>query len=210
MSDDEPPSSRPQPPRAAARPAFDVAVEIAAGGWRDALPDAPALARAAASAALAAAGHGPLAERIEIGVRLSDDDELRALNARHRGIDRPTNVLSFAAADCAPGRPPELPAAGAPLALGDLVVALGTTAREARLADRPLANHFSHLIVHGTLHLVGHDHETEADAAAMECLETAILAGLDVPDPYSPPSSSPSSPGEPDNGPNGHERSPAA
>ncbi len=204
MSDDEPPSSGPRSPSAAGRPDFDIAVEIAAEGWRDALPDAAALAREAARAALAAAGYGPLADRIELGVRLSDDDELRALNARHRGIDRPTNVLSFAAADCVPGRLPAPPAAAAPLALGDLVVALETMAREARLADRPLADHFSHLIVHGTLHLVGHDHETDADAAAMERLETAILAGLGVPDPYSP------SPTKSDNGPKGHEQPPAA
>jgi len=206
MSDDEPPSSRPRPSSATERPAFDIAVEVAAEGWRATLPRAAALARAAAAAALAATGYGPLADRIELGVRLSDDDELRALNTRHRAIDRPTNVLSFAAADCVPGRPPAPPAAGAPLALGDLVVALGTTAREARLAGRPLADHFSHLIVHGTLHLVGYDHETEADAAAMERQEIAILAGLGVPDPYSTPSSS----GEPDNGPKGHEQPPAA
>ncbi len=200
MSDDEPPSSEPRSSAAAGRADFDIDVEIAAEEWRAALADAPALVQRAARAALAAAGYGPLAGRIELGVRLSGDAELQALNARHRGIDRPTNVLSFAAADCRPGRLPVPAAADAPVALGDIVVAFETMAREARLAGRPLADHLAHLVVHGTLHLVGYDHETEAEAAAMERLETAVLAGLGVPDPYA----------DPESGPEGHERPPAA
>ncbi len=182
MSDDEPPSSDPE--TAGPRPAFDVSVEITAPGWREVLPTAAAMAREAAEAALAAAGFGPLAHMLEVGIRLAGDPELRALNARFRGIDRPTNVLAFPATDCRPGRLPAPPAEGAPIALGDVAVAYETAAREARAAARPLADHLRHLVVHGVLHLAGHDHKTDAEAAAMEALEARALERLGAPDPY--------------------------
>ena len=101
---------------------------------------------------------------------------MRALNARWRGQDKPTNVLSF-------------PAAGAEklaesAALGDIAVAFETLAREAEAADVPLADHYRHLIAHGFLHLIGYDHQTDEEAERMEALETRILARLGVADPY--------------------------
>jgi probable rRNA maturation factor len=110
----------------------------------------------------------------ELSLVFTDDDHIRALNRRFRGKDVPTNVLSF-------------PAAGGdrfgPL-LGDIALAQETVAGEAADQGLTIEHHLTHLIVHGFLHLIGYDHETEADAAVMERLETAILAGIGVADPY--------------------------
>ncbi|MFQ5958038.1 MAG: rRNA maturation RNase YbeY [Alphaproteobacteria bacterium] len=162
-----------------------MSVVAACERWRNA-PAAPALCREAAAAALEAAGFAPLAARLEVGVRLADDAEVRQLNRRFRGRDEPTNVLSFPTLDCVPGTPPATSAAGAPLPLGDVVLAYETVCAEAVAAGKPLADHLRHLIVHGVLHLAGYDHEDDTEATAMETLETTILAGLGVPDPYAP------------------------
>jgi probable rRNA maturation factor len=144
--------------------------------WSRAIPDLDQLARTAAAAALAEADlPGP----VELSLVLAGDSEVQALNRDWRGQDKPTNVLSF------PGeREPAAP--GAPILLGDVIVAYGTAEREvaAGLAAT-LADHLAHLIVHGVLHLLGHDHEDDDEAEAMERLETSLLAGLGVPDPYS-------------------------
>ena len=103
---------------------------------------------------------------------LTGDAAVRALNARFRGQDRPTNVLAFPAPATAAG------------ALGDIALAYGVCAAEARAQGKPLADHLQHLVVHGALHLLGLDHQTEAEAAAMEARERRVLAGLGVPDPY--------------------------
>ena len=158
-----------------------IALSIDCPGWDDALPDAAALARRAVEAALRDAPVGPLAE---VSVVLTDDAAQRALNREWRGKDSATNVLSFPALEAA-----ELAAGAAadprrPVLLGDVVLALETLQREAGAAGRTLADHAAHLLVHGVLHLLGYDHETEADAALMEPLETQILARLGVPDPY--------------------------
>jgi len=155
---------------------IDVAIPRAA--WRRALTRPVSRVRAAAEAALAAAG----VTGAELGVRLADDAELRALNRRYRGRDAPTNVLAFALAEPGAAPPPTGPAP----VLGDVVVALETARAEAAALERPLADHVAHLVVHGVLHLCGHDHEGDAEAAAMEALETRALAGLGVADPYAP------------------------
>ncbi|MCW5732397.1 MAG: rRNA maturation RNase YbeY [Alphaproteobacteria bacterium] len=146
-----------------------------AAGWADFLPQAARLARRAGRAALAASGLRT-AKRIEVSLLLSDDRRVRALNRRWRTKDRPTNVLAFPAGGPVPR--------GAPLVLGDVVLALETVRREARAQGKKAADHFQHLVVHGVLHLVGHDHETEAEAGVMESLETRILRRLGVADPY--------------------------
>jgi probable rRNA maturation factor len=133
--------------------------------WTDALSNAAALAEQAAAAALAGADG-------DVAVLLTDDDAVRVLNARFRQQDRPTNVLSFPAPDSAAD------------ALGDIALAFGVCAAEARAQGKPLAHHLQHLVVHGVLHLVGLDHAVDAEAAAMEARERCILAGLGVPDPY--------------------------
>ena len=115
---------------------------------------------------------------------LTDDAEIRDLNRAYRRRDEATNVLAFAALEggvqAARAAPPE----GAPLILGDVVVALESARREATDQGKTLGGHLSHLVVHGVLHLVGHDHSSAAEAEVMEGLEKEILAELDVPDPY--------------------------
>ena len=157
-------------------PTIDVAV--AAEGWREVLPDAERLARRAARAGWQAArGDGPEPRHAEISIALVDDATSRALNREHRAKDSPTNVLSFAMGPVAAGDDgPEL--------LGDVVLACETVSREAAEQGKPIADHFCHLIVHGVLHLCGYDHETEIDAEIMERLETNVLAGMGIDDPY--------------------------
>jgi probable rRNA maturation factor len=147
--------------------AADIAVE--ADCW-DAQPDAQAIV----TRAIAAADAG--ADDAQIAIVLTDDATIRALNARWRGQDKPTNVLSFPA--------PALRAPGEPLHLGDIVIAYETTAREAAEEGKPFAHHLSHLAVHGLLHLLGHDHGEDREADAMENLERTILSRLGIPDPY--------------------------
>ncbi len=169
--------------------AADIACTLDCERWLTDLPEAEAICRRAAAAALGAAAraeHGAADDGAigagEIGVVLADDDLVRELNRRYRGIDRATNVLAFAMSEAgmAPGDGPF----GPPSLLGDVVVALESTAREAAEQNKRLGDHLSHLVVHGTLHLLGYDHEMEEEASRMERLETEALAGLGVADPY--------------------------
>jgi probable rRNA maturation factor len=153
---------------------LDIAVERASPLW-DALAEAEALAERAIAAAAASCGV-KLRDDAEVGVQLVDDGDIRALNARWRGFDKPTNVLSF------PASPVEK-LASAPM-LGDIVVAYETTRREADDERISLSDHFVHLVVHGFLHLVGFDHEDDAEAESMEALETRVLKGMAIADPY--------------------------
>jgi probable rRNA maturation factor len=159
-----------------------IDVAIASGGWPTMLRGPGTVARRAAAAALAAARvPAPLAgRRLELSLVLTDDAEVRRLNHFYRGLDRPTNVLAFELVD--PTGP--APRDGGPVPLGDVVVAGETVAAEAAAAGRPVGQHLSHLVVHGVLHLLGYDHETEPDAADMEGVEVAALAALGIPDPY--------------------------
>lgn len=125
--------------------------------------------------AAAQAGH---AGDVEIAVRVVDRDEIRALNRRYRQQDKVTNVLSF------PAGPIDGLPAGSRRPLGDVVVCAGVVAEEAKAQGKRLGDHWGHMLVHGTLHLMGFDHEDESDAAEMEALEVAILASGNVMDPY--------------------------
>ena len=159
--------------------AVDVAVEDAR--WDDAVPDLEAFVLRAVEAGLAAGPDSP-AGPVEVSVLLADDATVQDLNRTWRGKDRPTNVLSFPAS-------PQPAHAGVARPLGDVVLAYDTLVRESAEQSKPLAHHLAHLLVHGTLHLLGQDHETgDADADAMEALEVAALAGLGIPDPYADPS----------------------
>ena len=108
----------------------------------------------------------------DVVILLTDDEAVRDLNDRFRGKNRPTNVLSFPAPENA--RPH----------LGDIVLAHGVCAAEAREQGKPFADHLSHLVIHGILHLMGHDHEADDEAEAMEAQERMLLAALGIPDPY--------------------------
>lgn len=149
-------------------------IRVSSRLWRN-LPGARALARRAIAVAVAESGVR-LAEGAEMSLALAADAQVQALNARWRGLDKPTNVLSFPAV--ARERLSET------RIVGDVIVAYETMAREAEEEDKPLADHFRHLVVHGALHLFGYDHERDAEAEAMEALERKILARLGVADPY--------------------------
>ena len=161
-----------------------AAIDIASSciGWKRACPDAQRFARDAARVALidgiAATGFAS-PKRAELTITLTDDAQQLQLNRRYRGEDVSTNVLAFRAWEPGVHTTP-----GAPLLLGDVVLALETVAREAKEQAKPFGDHVRHLIVHGVLHLLGYDHRRKADAIKMERLETSILAKLGVPDPY--------------------------
>ncbi len=140
------------------------------------------LAERAAQATLAEFGLS--ARDFEICLLACDDSRIAALNAQFRGREAPTNVLSWPSAGRGAARDGGVPDAPEPGELGDIAIAFETCAREAAAAGKPLADHAAHLLVHGILHLLGHDHERDADAALMQARETAILARLGVADPY--------------------------
>lgn len=162
----------------------EIAIASDCAAWAEALPQVEDLGRRAVLATLAAGADEatvPLGQPVEISLMLADDATVRDLNRTWRGKDQPTNVLSFAALDDLSDVPP---VPGQPLLLGDVILAFETCAAEAREQGKTLADHFGHLVVHGVLHLLGWDHEEEAEATAMEAAETAILAGLGIADPY--------------------------
>jgi probable rRNA maturation factor len=147
-------------------------------------------ARAAAAAAATSAHLGLPEDDVEISLLGCDDAAIAALNAAFRGKSGPTNVLSWPeedlSADMPGGRPqPPTPDPDGVLALGDIAIAYDTCAREATAGGKPLADHATHLVVHGILHLLGYDHIEDADAALMERLEAEILGKMGLDDPYS-------------------------
>ena len=156
---------------------LDVAQD--ADGW-SAIEDVESLINKAGSALAAHSRFAGLAPA-EACIALSDDAAVQDLNHRYRGKDKPTNVLSFPAPAALPGQEP------ATAALGDIVLALETVQREAGEQQIPFPHHLQHLVVHGLLHLLGFDHETEADANTMEGLEIEILARLSIANPYVEP-----------------------
>jgi probable rRNA maturation factor len=151
----------------AARPALTIDVLVVSDRWASAGRLKSAVRRAVAQAGADLSTTGS-----ELAIVLADDSTLRALNRDWRGIDAPTNVLSFPAKNAGAGY------------LGDVILAHETIAREARSEGKPLTHHVAHLAVHGFLHLLGYDHERQADALKMEHTERRILRRLAIPDPY--------------------------
>jgi probable rRNA maturation factor len=148
-----------------------IDVEIQDEAWTVALEQAEAIVVRAAEAALNEIAPTDLQEPV-IAVLLTDDDTVADLNQRFRGKDGPTNVLSFPAPPNPEGQ------------IGDIALAYGVCAYEASLQGKSLEHHLMHLTVHGVLHLLGYDHETDGEAEAMEALERSILETLSVSDPY--------------------------
>ena len=142
-----------------------IEIEVEDTAWTAALPDVDAVVMRAATAALGAVEG-------DVVVLLSDDAGVQDLNARFRDKDRPTNVLSFPAAESAFPH------------LGDVVLGFAYCAAEAQTQGKTLSDHLSHLVIHGVLHLLGRDHEDDAEAEEMEAEEREILAALGVADPY--------------------------
>jgi len=145
-----------------------VDIDIASAAWNTEPTTEACVRNALAAAAKRIPGEG------EVSVLLTDDAVVRVLNREWRGIDKPTNVLSFPA--------PQQPAG--PAMLGDIAIAYETVAREAAEEGKPFLHHLAHLAVHGYLHLIGYDHQTDSEAEAMEALEREILRDLRIPDPY--------------------------
>jgi probable rRNA maturation factor len=146
----------------------EISVRIDDAHWRRNLPRAAALCRRAALAALAAG-----TRRVRpgaAGIVLTSDAAIAKLNTRFRKRRGPTDVLSFPA--------------GEPAILGDVVIAYGVASRDARADGKPLAHHLSHLVIHGALHLLGYDHQSNDEAERMETLERKVLRGMGIPDPY--------------------------
>jgi probable rRNA maturation factor len=150
--------------RATSKPSASCTVVVLDPAWRRVMPGVERLVRKASRAAIGA-------KRKSLTVALADDRRVRVLNARDRKKDKPTNVLSYPSGETS--------------FLGDVVLARQTVWREAKEQKKTPADHLVHLVVHGTLHLLGHDHETsEADADRMEALERRILKRLGITDPY--------------------------
>jgi probable rRNA maturation factor len=147
---------------------IDIEVDVEVDDWLT-VPQVVSRARSAALAAL----HGR--EDGSVAILLADDEAVGELNREWRGKDGPTNVLSFPAA---PSAAPHL---------GDIALAYETCAREAAEQGKALEHHLTHLVAHGVLHLLGWDHQTDAEADRMEAFERDILARLGVPDPYVTP-----------------------
>lgn len=152
-----------------------VDVEVESDGW-SALGDPGGLCRGAVEAALAAAPGRPEGD-LSVAILLADDEGVRELNRVWRRQDKPTNVLSFPA--------PDLPAPpGRPRPLGDVALAFETVAAEAAAEGKRLGDHLAHLVVHGVLHLLGHDHLDDPEADRMEAVEAEALARLGIANPY--------------------------
>ncbi|MBC2884044.1 rRNA maturation RNase YbeY [Ochrobactrum sp. CM-21-5] len=153
---------------------IQIDILIEAGSW----PDETALERLVRQATEAAWSNLRLKDAdSELSVVFTDDASIRTLNAEWRGKDKPTNVLSF------PAFPVKAGAQPGPM-LGDIVIARETVEREAKDEGKPLDNHLTHLVIHGFLHLLGYDHETDEEAEEMERREREILHALAIPDPY--------------------------
>lgn len=189
---DRPPTRRSTAPRPRKpAPPITLALRAQSRRWRD-VGDLAALRASATQATEAALAIAPVQPRAgaELSLLLTDDRRIRIVNRDWRGFDKATNVLSF------PAAPPER-IADSPV-LGDIVLAYETVAREAEAEGKAIGDHFSHLVIHGLLHLLGEDHESEAEAERMERLEIAALARLGIADPYadSEPVASPHSPSQ--------------
>jgi probable rRNA maturation factor len=162
---------------------LDIAIETdgewdSSTGWGE-------LARAAATAAIAESAFPQLGQgerAVELSIRLTSDAEVHALNAEWRGKDKPTNVLSFPMAEAEDLA--EASSTGPELMLGDIILASGVCAAEAEEKSIPVDQHAAHLMVHGTLHLLGYDHMDDESAADMEAREIRALARMGIADPY--------------------------
>jgi probable rRNA maturation factor len=154
-----------------------VEMRVTSEAWNDLIQDAEPWARRILRETLIGAGaRAKIVQGCALSLLFADDAEIRALNRRFRGKDKPTNVLSFPAAAAPSGEAIER--------LGDIAFALQTVRAEAAAGGRPFGHHLTHLLVHGILHLLGHDHETDEEARRMSGTEIAVLSKLGLPDPY--------------------------
>lgn len=166
-----------------------VALTVTAPTWREVIdePDEPpdALVERIVRTALESAVRDGWLKAGEVSLLLTDDRQIRRLNATYRNKDRATNVLSFPGLDLADGKADSSPLPGV-LALGDVVMSIDRLIVEAKALEKAPIDHFAHLLVHGTLHLLGYDHDDDSRAEVMEALEAEILSTLGFAAPYVP------------------------
>jgi len=160
----------------------DLDIALEAERWEDVLPEYENIIRRCVMAALKHCETDTQGRPSELSVVLSDNDAVQELNRDYREKDKPTNVLSFPALECE--YPGELILEPGPLHLGDIILALGVVEAEAREQGTSFEDHFSHLIVHGALHLIGYDHIDDEEAEEMENLEISILKNFGIANPY--------------------------
>jgi probable rRNA maturation factor len=165
---------------------IEIDISIPDPSWETACPDCESLVETAVHATLS---QSPEAKKMliagiepEISIVLANDDLVHTLNREYRNKDKPTNVLSFAMLDGENGW--EAPKQPGPCPLGDLILAYETVDRESRDENKPFPHHLTHLIIHGTLHLLGYDHMNDMDSEEMESLEIQLLKGLNIENPY--------------------------
>ena len=162
-----------------------IIVDVVANEWLTSFPDEALLKKLVISAAKSALLTVGPARSVEVSILLTDDNEIRALNQNYRDKNVPTNVLSFAISNSStpshlsPAQPTDLPKL-----LGDVVVAYETCSKEASAQSRLMKDYLCHMIIHGTLHLLGHDHDNEEEAIIMENFERKSLTPLGITDPY--------------------------
>lgn len=165
---------------------IEVDISIPYPAWENTCDDCETIIAKAIEGVVA---HSPVAKKLitsgvepEISVVLANDDLIQTLNREYRDKDKPTNVLSFAMLDSDDGW--QAPTHPGPCALGDLILAFETVERESTEETKPFRDHFTHLVVHGTLHLLGYDHIEDREAEVMESLEIQILKSMDIKNPY--------------------------
>jgi probable rRNA maturation factor len=167
---------------------LDISFSLEAGDWEAAVADVETLVEAAARAAFKAAERPEILNGApaEMSLVLADDALVQTLNRDYRDKDKPTNVLSFALLDDLEDTDDVLARdEGMPILIGDVILAFETVQREAREQGKSIEDHLTHLVIHGVLHLLGYDHQSDPDADRMERLETSILARMGIADPYS-------------------------
>jgi probable rRNA maturation factor len=167
---------------------LDISISLEAGDWEAAVADVEQRIEAAARAAFDAADRPDIlgVAPAEMSLVLADDALVQTLNRDYRDKDKPTNVLSFALLDGSDDTDDVLARdEGMPILIGDVILAFETVQREAREQGKSVEDHLTHLVIHGVLHLLGYDHQSDPDADRMERLETSILARMGIADPYS-------------------------
>jgi probable rRNA maturation factor len=167
---------------------YDIDIACEDARWDSALGDASARAKAASLAVLTVCGVTSSVEKIELSITLSDDAQVHELNRDYRGKDKPTNVLSFPVEEFDLDNIADVIAEyrqrGQPFMLGDVILAFETVEKEACAQGKNFSDHYTHLLVHGVLHLLGYDHINDEDAERMEAKEQTILQSLGIDDPY--------------------------
>ena len=163
------------------QPPIEIDVIFKNPAWNEILPNVEEVVTSMCLSTLHYLNITQKTQHIEVAIVLTDNTMMQQLNKQYRNKDHPTNVLSFPSHNLIAGQYDNLKTA---ITLGDIVLGLEAIQCEARAQEKTLQNHLSHLIVHGTLHLLGYDHKAEDEASQMETIETKILLQKDISDPY--------------------------